>query len=163
MQLSPELNILLQVAVEHGYTLRAYHVRGADPAVIAARHYRGGVSDVFVVRPNGRAWAYRAPARNLNQVIDPWNVVWCTEGRAGWVLNPLLRLAAPTHPDAPRTLVRPPGGLGIRPHLCTPIVRNSGGTRTPPRRIPFTTVLRAGVATLLRRLTGRREVTHAAG
>ncbi len=58
-------------------------------------------ADVFILRSEHQATAYRVPTLDDTGVFNPQNVTYQYHANPLWTLRAILALPAPGHPDAP--------------------------------------------------------------
>lgn len=109
-----------------GFLVHSYRIDHDGPLVVAMVLDRGDWADVVILHDERRAYAYRTPAGNGQDVLNPTEVCWDCPGKPVRGLRAVLDLPAPGEGAAPTVLYAPQSGL------CLPVERR--GARLTVRR-----------------------------
>lgn len=110
-----------------GFLVHSYQADHDGPLVVVMVLDRGDCADVVILHDERRAYAYRTPSGNGQDVLDPEQVCWDCPGKPARALRAVLDLPAPGAKAAPTVLYAPQRGL------CLPVERR-GAALTVRRR-----------------------------
>ena len=110
--MDPELYGLMTDLGRAGYLVHSYRLdRDGQPEIVAATLRRGAYADVLILHGVTRAYAFRTPAGDGQDVLDPSQVYWDIAAKPVRAIKALLALPAPGTSAAPRVLYAPQSGL----------------------------------------------------
>jgi hypothetical protein len=110
-----------------GFLVHSYRIDRDGPLAVAMVLDRGDCADVVILHDERRAYAYRTPTGDGQDVLDPDQVCWDCPGQPVRALRAVLGLAAPGENAAPTVVYAP------QPGLCLPAERR-GAKLTIRRR-----------------------------
>ncbi|MEV0050589.1 hypothetical protein AB0H34_08870 [Saccharopolyspora shandongensis] len=120
--LSLELKELLTELRLRGWTLIRWGPENTPQLMASMFQHPQDCADVFILRSQDQATAYRVPTPDSAGLFNPQAVAYQYHAPPLWTLRAILALPAPTHPQAPFCIQEPAHECFLPERLARPVL-----------------------------------------